>query len=61
MEVPERDRGEFEALMAESVFARIGTVKEDKTLKVEKNGELLIELPLTTLIGAWKTPLEDPR
>jgi phosphoribosylformylglycinamidine synthase len=60
-EVLERDSGEFEALMGDSVFARIGTVKEDKTLRVKKNGELLFELTLTKLIGAWKTPLEEPR
>jgi hypothetical protein len=47
--------------MGDSVFSRIGTVKEDKTLRIVKNGETLIELPLETLIGAWKTPLEDPR
>jgi phosphoribosylformylglycinamidine synthase len=61
VEVPEKDSGEFEALMGDSVFARIGMVKEDKTLRIVKNGGLLIELPLTKLIGAWKTPLEDPR
>jgi phosphoribosylformylglycinamidine synthase len=61
VEVPEKDSGEFEALMGDSVFARIGMVKEDKTLRIVKRGEPLIELPLTKLIGAWKTPLEDPR
>jgi phosphoribosylformylglycinamidine synthase len=61
VEVSEKDCGEFEALMGDSVFARIGSVKEDKTLSLEKKGELLFELPLTKLIGAWKTPLEDPR
>jgi phosphoribosylformylglycinamidine synthase len=61
VEVPEKDCGEFEALMGDSVFARIGSVKEDLTLRIVKNGEPLIELPLTKLIGAWKTPLEDPR
>jgi phosphoribosylformylglycinamidine synthase len=61
VEVPEKDCGEFEALMDDSVLARIGTVNEDKTMRIVKKGELLIELPLTKLIGAWKTPLEDPR
>jgi len=61
VEVSEKDCGEFEALMGDSVFARIGSVKEDKNLRVEKGGEPLFELPLTRLIGAWKTPLEDPR
>jgi len=61
VEVSENDCGEFEALMGDSVFARIGSVKDDKNLRVAKNGKPLIELPLTKLIGAWKTPLEDPR
>jgi phosphoribosylformylglycinamidine synthase len=61
VEVSKRDCGDFEVLMGDSVFARIGSVKEDKTLRVEKNGEPLIEIPLVKLIGAWKTPLEDPR
>jgi len=61
VEVPEKDCEEFEALMGDSVFARIGSVKEEKTLRVTKNGETLLELPLVKLIGAWKTPLEDPR
>jgi hypothetical protein len=47
--------------MGDSVFARIGSVKEDKTLRLEKDGKPLFELLLTKLIGAWKTPLEDPR
>jgi phosphoribosylformylglycinamidine synthase len=61
VEVKEKDCGEFEALMFDSVFARIGSVKEVKTLRVQKNGETLVELPLEILIGVWKTPLEDPR
>jgi phosphoribosylformylglycinamidine synthase len=61
LEISEKDSGDFEAVMGDSVFSRIGTVKEDKTLRIVKNGETLIELPLETLIGAWKTPLEDPR
>jgi phosphoribosylformylglycinamidine synthase len=61
VEVPEKDYGEFESIMSDSVFARIGLVKEKKTLRLAKNGEPLIELPLKTLIEAWKTPLEDPR
>jgi phosphoribosylformylglycinamidine synthase len=61
VEVTKDNCGEFESIMSDSVFARIGTVMEDKTLRVEKGEELLIELPLTTLIEAWKTPLEDPR
>jgi phosphoribosylformylglycinamidine synthase len=61
VEVSEEDHVKFEALMCDSVFARIGTVKEDKTLRVEKNGAVLFKLPLTSLIGAWKTPLGDPR
>ncbi|MDP7207166.1 MAG: AIR synthase-related protein [Candidatus Bathyarchaeota archaeon] len=61
VEVPEKDCGEFESIMNDSVFARIGNVKEEKTLRLAKKGEPIIELPLKTLIRAWKTPLEDPR
>ena len=61
VEVPEKDCEEFESIMSDSIFARIGLVKEMKTLRLAKNGEPLIELPLKKLIGAWKTPLEDPR
>jgi phosphoribosylformylglycinamidine synthase len=61
VEVSERNCIEFEALMEDTVVARIGSVNGDKTLRVEKNGRLIFELPLTMLIGAWKTPLEDPR
>jgi hypothetical protein len=47
--------------MKKSTFAQIGTVKEEKSLKIMKNRKSIIEIPLDSLIDAWKTPLEDPR
>ena len=51
----------FEELMADSVNACVGTVIEEEYLTVRKGGDMLIRLPLSALIGAWKTPLEVPR
>jgi phosphoribosylformylglycinamidine synthase len=61
VEVTEKDCREFEALMGDSIFARIGSVKAEKYLRVEMNGKSLIDKSLMKLIGAWKTPLEDQR
>ena len=51
----------FEELMADNVYARVGSVVEDEYLTVRKDGNVLIHQSLSALIGAWKTPLEVPR
>jgi phosphoribosylformylglycinamidine synthase len=61
VEVSEKHSSEFESIMKKSTFAQIGTVKEEKRLKIMKNRKSIIEIPLDSLIDAWKTPLEDPR
>jgi len=61
VEVPEEHCAAFEALMGDTIFAKVGVVKEEKTLTLRKVGEVLVDLPLEELIAAWKTPLEAPR
>ena len=51
----------FEDAMGDSVFARVGGVREERTLTVRKGTEVLFEIPLNDLMGAWKTPLEAAR
>jgi phosphoribosylformylglycinamidine synthase len=51
----------FEKTMNGSTFAKIGTVKDDRTLKIGRSGKSLIDLTLDTLSKAWKTPLEARR
>ena len=51
----------FEDAMGDSVFARVGGVREERTLTVRKGTEVLFEIPLGDLMGAWKTPLEAAR
>jgi phosphoribosylformylglycinamidine synthase II len=61
VEVPSEHRSAFEGVMGGSVFSRIGDVKGDKLLTVRRGADVLFEIPLDDLIGAWKTPLEAAR
>ncbi len=61
VEVPEKHYAAFEALMGDTIFAKVGVVKEEKTLTIRRSGEILVDLPLEELIAAWKTPLEAAR
>jgi phosphoribosylformylglycinamidine synthase len=51
----------FEDAMGDSVFARVGGVREERILTIRKGTEVLFEIPLCDLMGAWKTPLEAAR
>jgi phosphoribosylformylglycinamidine synthase II len=61
VEVPAEHESAFEEVMGDSVFGRIGEVNEGKAMTVRKGAEVLFEIPLDDLIGAWKTPLEAAR
>ena len=61
VEVQAKHTKGFEDAMGDSVFARVGGVREERTLTVRKGTEVLFEIPLDDLIGAWKTPLEAAR
>jgi len=61
VEVSEEHKTAFEEKMKGSTFSRVGTVKREERLSVMNGGKLLIDLPLSELIGAWKTPLEGRR
>ncbi len=61
VEVSEKNCTKFESIMKKSIFAQIGTIREEKRLKITKNNKNMIEISLDSLIDAWKTPLEDPR
>ena len=61
VEVQAKHAKGFEDAMGDSVFARVGCVKEERTLTVRKGTEVLFEIPLGDLMGAWKTPLEAAR
>ena len=61
IEVPEEHCTAFEKLMGDTVFAKVGVVKEEKALTLKRLGKVLVDLPLEELITAWKTPLEAPR
>jgi phosphoribosylformylglycinamidine synthase II len=61
VEVREGDEEGFEESIADSTFARIGTVTGGDGFRVMRGGRTLIGLPLERLMGAWKTPLEGSR
>jgi len=61
VEVAAEHERDFEGVMGDSVFARVGGVREERTLTVRKGTEVLFEIPLGDLMGAWKTPLEAAR
>jgi phosphoribosylformylglycinamidine synthase len=54
---PEKTR-EFEEIMKDSPQAVIGAVKRDPKLTVMRDDSLIFENSLSSLIQAWKTPLE---
>ena len=61
IEVPADKTADFEKTMKDSPFSCIGVVKKEQHLTITKDGEKLLESELSTLIGAWKTPLEARR
>jgi len=61
VEVQAKHTKGFEDAMGDSVIARVGGVREERTLTVRKGTEVLFEIPLDDLMGAWKTPLEAAR
>ncbi len=52
---------EFEQTMKDSPYSLIGAVKKDPLLTLYKEGDPLLELELSILMEAWKTPLEARR
>jgi phosphoribosylformylglycinamidine synthase II len=61
VEVPCEKTSLFEKIMKNTPISCIGAVKKESTLTITKDGELLIDNQLSTLIKAWKTPLEAER
>jgi phosphoribosylformylglycinamidine synthase len=61
VEVPPAATTRFIEVMGDTPHACVGAVKEESVLTVSKDGEPLFEIDLETLIGAWKTPLEERR
>ncbi|MBD3171813.1 phosphoribosylformylglycinamidine synthase subunit PurL, partial [Candidatus Bathyarchaeota archaeon] len=61
VEVPCEKISLFEKIMKNTPISCIGAVKKESTLTITKDGELLIDNQLSTLIEAWKTPLEAER
>ena len=44
--------------MKDSPYGRIGTVKNEPKLIIRKNDDLILNVNLSILMEAWKTPLE---
>jgi phosphoribosylformylglycinamidine synthase len=61
VEVAAEHGKDFESVMGDSVFAKIGEVGGEKMLTVGKGAGTLFKLSLDDLMGAWKTPLEAAR
>lgn len=61
VEIPESKTIDFENTMRGSVCANIGSVISEKRLRVTLNRVKVLDVPLETLIKAWKMPLEAPR
>jgi len=58
VEVPEKRREDFEALMKENIFAAIGRVKKDGYLSVYGlNDEKIVDASLAELRNRWKSAL----
>jgi hypothetical protein len=58
VEVPEKHRGDFEALMKSSVYAAVGKVKKDGYLSVHGlNDERMVDASLVELRNRWKSAL----
>lgn len=52
---------DFENIMGDSIFAKIGEVKSEKFLTFRSGRTLLFDIPLNDLLRSWKTPLEIAR
>jgi phosphoribosylformylglycinamidine synthase II len=61
VEIRAKHSKDFKDAMGDSVFAKIGEVREEKVLTVGKGAGTLFKLSLDDLMGAWKTPLEATR
>jgi phosphoribosylformylglycinamidine synthase len=61
IEVPADKTTKFENIMKDSPYSCIGVVKKESCLTITKDGVKMLELELSTLIEAWKTPLEAKR
>ena len=58
IEVPEKRREDFEALMKGNVYAAIGRVKKDSYLSVYGvNGEEVVDASLAELRNCWKSAM----
>ncbi|KYH36465.1 MAG: phosphoribosylformylglycinamidine synthase II [Candidatus Bathyarchaeota archaeon B23] len=57
VEVSKGRGGEFEELMGDLPHARVGWVMEGDPLVIQREGEIVVNLPLGELLEAWKTPL----
>jgi phosphoribosylformylglycinamidine synthase len=58
LEVPANKTREFESIMDDSIFGRIGVVKNVPDLSITNNGTKVMKVELYRLMDAWKTPLE---
>jgi phosphoribosylformylglycinamidine synthase II len=61
IEVQADKTDEFEAIMKDSPYSLIGAIKKDPLLTLYKEEDPLLELELSILMEAWKTPLEARR
>jgi phosphoribosylformylglycinamidine synthase len=58
LEVPANKTSEFELTMGDSIISCIGVVRNNPVLSFTKDGSKLMEVELSRLMDAWKTPLE---
>ena len=61
LEVPAAKTDEFARTMKDTPYSCIGVVKKEPTLTITKDGRTMLEMELSKLIEAWKTPLEVSR
>jgi phosphoribosylformylglycinamidine synthase len=59
VEVTPDNTSAFEATMAGTSFAKIGTTADHGMLTMELDGEKVVSLELETLKGAWQKPLKE--
>lgn len=57
VEVPPKKQSNFEELMGESVFSKVGVVTKEEQFIVSDREKVTVDLHLDELISAWKTPL----
>ncbi|MFC1803414.1 phosphoribosylformylglycinamidine synthase subunit PurL [Thermoproteota archaeon] len=60
-EVSAEKTNEFESIMGDCPHSCIGIVKKEPVLSIINEGTLIFEVELSTLMHAWKTPLEVKR